>query len=125
MNQTTSRRQSQKNQPKLKIPLLSLLHNSSTNNSLPKYFLFTYFFIEFTCVGFRTGFPKVGQVVPLGAITDTQGATSSKGVRGGLLGHNFNLTLDILELQMKSKKKVLGIFNGIFFCNLVEFGHIF
>ena len=26
----------------------------------------------------------MGQVAPLGAMTDTQGATSSKGVRGGL-----------------------------------------
>ena len=37
--------------------------------------------ILYTC--FRSGFPKVGQVAPLGAMTDTHGATSSKGVRGG------------------------------------------
>ena len=34
---------------------------------------------------YKAGFPKVGQVVPLGAITDTQGATSSKGVKGAAL----------------------------------------
>ena len=28
-----------------------------------------------------TGFTKVGKVAPLGAMTDTQGATSSKAVR--------------------------------------------
>ena len=32
---------------------------------------------------FKSGFPKVGQVAPLGAMTDIQGATSSKGTRGG------------------------------------------
>ena len=53
----------------------------------------------------KTGFPKVGQVAPLGAM-------SSKGVRGGPWGHNLNLTLDILELQMKWKKKDLGVFYG-------------
>ena len=31
---------------------------------------------------FKPGFPEVGQVAPLAAMTDTQGATSSKGVRG-------------------------------------------
>ena len=31
----------------------------------------------------RYGFPKVGQVAPLEAMTYTQGATSSKGVRAG------------------------------------------
>ena len=41
---------------------------------------------------------------------------SSKGVTGGAWGHSFKLTLDILELVMKSKKKegVLGVFNGSF-----------
>ena len=39
---------------------------------------------------------------------------SSKGGTGGPWGHNLNLTLDIHELQMKSKKKVLGVFNGSF-----------
>ena len=52
------------------------------------------------------------------AMTDTQGATSSKGVRGGAMnskgaiggpcGHNFlKLTQDVLKLQMKSKKTSL------------------
>ena len=64
----------------------------------------------------------MGQVAPFGAMTDTQGATSSKGVRGGAMSskgatggpwrHNLKLTLDILELQMKSKKQVLGVFYG-------------
>ena len=50
---------------------------------------------------------------PLGAMTDTKGATSSKGVRGGAWGHNFlKLTLDILKLQMKIKKNVSGVING-------------
>ena len=30
-----------------------------------------------------SGFPKVGQVAPQGAMTDTQGAMSSKGATGG------------------------------------------
>ena len=58
---------------------------------------------------FRPGYPKVGQVAPLGA-------KNSKGLRGGLKtvkepygGYkviNFlKLTLDILKLQMKSKKE--------------------
>ena len=42
-------------------------------------------------------------------MTDTQGATSSKGARGD---HDLKFTLDILELQMKSKKKDLGVFYG-------------
>ena len=61
---------------------------------------------------FKTGFPKVGQVAPLGTMTDTQGATSSKeggmcskGFTGGPCGHNLNLTLDIVQLQMKRKKR--------------------
>ena len=40
-------------------------------------------FVAFTYFAkFRARFPKVAQVVPLGAMTDTQGATSSKIVRG-------------------------------------------
>ena len=35
-------------------------------------------------------------------------------------GHNLILTLDILELLMKSKKKVLDAFNGSFLSNLVD-----
>ena len=56
-------------------------------------------------------------------MTDTQGATSSKGVRGAMSsdepqgGHKKiwgdDLFLDILELQMKRKKKVLGIFYAV------------
>ena len=52
----------------------------------------------------RTGFLKVGQVVPLGAMTDTLRAMSSKGI-GVQWGHNFSLILDILELHMKGKRK--------------------
>ena len=53
----------------------------------------------------------MGQEAPLGSMTDTQGAMSSKEAIGGPRGHNLNLTLNILELQMKSKKKqVLGVF---------------
>ena len=38
---------------------------------------------------------------------------SSKGATGGPWGHNFELTLDIFELQMKSKKNNnLGVFYG-------------
>ena len=37
----------------------------------------------------------------------------------------FKLALDILELMTKSKKKVLGIFNGSFLSNLVGGGHLF
>ena len=34
-------------------------------------------------------------------------------IKGAIGGHNFlKLTLDVLKLQMKSKKKVLGVFNG-------------
>ena len=54
---------------------------------------------------FEAGFPKVGQVAPLGAMR-------SKGATWGPRGHNLKLTLDILKLVMKSKKKVLDIFNG-------------
>ena len=53
----------------------------------------------------------MGQEAPLRSMTDTQGAMSSKEAIGGPRGHNLNLTLNILELQMKSKKKqVLGVF---------------
>ena len=41
-------------------------------------------------------------------------AMNSKGSTWGLWGHNFKLKLDILELQKKIKKKVLGVFNGSF-----------
>ena len=34
-------------------------------------------------LAYSSGFPKVGQMAPLGAMTDIQGATSSKGARGG------------------------------------------
>ena len=42
----------------------------------------------------------MGQVVPLGAMTDIQGATSSKGAKGGPWGHN----LKKLKLQKKFRK---------------------
>ena len=54
----------------------------------------------------------MGQVAPLGAITDTQGAMSKKRATGGPLSHNLNFTLDILELQIKNIKKALGVFYG-------------
>ena len=51
-------------------------------------------------------------MAPLGAMTDTWGAMISKGAIEGPLGYNFlKHTLDILKLQMKSKKNVLGVFN--------------
>ena len=57
-------------------------------------------------------------MAPLGAMTDAQGARSSKGIRG----HNFlKLTLEHLKLQMKSKKKMSWVFLTI----LVEGGHGF
>ena len=34
--------------------------------------------------------------------------------KGELQGHNLKLTLDILELMMKSKKKILGDIYGSF-----------
>ena len=37
---------------------------------------------------------------------------SSKEATGGAWDHNLNLTLGIIELQMKSKKKFLGVFYG-------------
>ena len=40
-------------------------------------------------------------------------------------GHNLKLTLDILELTMKSKKKSLGVFISSFLRNLVGGGHKF
>ena len=43
---------------------------------------------------------------------EQQRGKSSKRGTGGPWGHNLNLTLDILELQMKRKKKVLGVFYG-------------
>ena len=62
----------------------------------------------------RLGFTKVGQVALLGAMTDIQGATSSKGARGGAMnskgatggpwGYNLELTLDILNFLIKRKK---------------------
>ena len=58
-----------------------------------------------------TIYKRVSQSGP-SAITDTQGATQQKGKRGPW-GHNFlKLTLDIHKLQMKSKKKVSGVFNS-------------
>ena len=61
----------------------------------------------------RPGFPKVGGTAPWGDFSKL-GAIISKGAKGG--GGNFKilydlkilkLTLDIVELQMKSKKKGL------------------
>ena len=39
--------------------------------------------------------------------------------KGELQGNNLKLTLDILELMIKNKKKVLGGFNGSYLRNLV------
>ena len=44
---------------------------------------------------------------------------SSKETTEGPGGHNMKLTLDIQELLMKIKKKVLCIFNGSFLSSLV------
>ena len=38
-----------------------------------------------TMISFKAGFPKVGQSAALGAMTDTQAATSTKGVRWGAM----------------------------------------
>ena len=46
--------------------------------------------------GSTSGFTKVGQLAPLGAM-------SSKGATGGPLGYNYKLKLDIMEVLMKSK----------------------
>ena len=60
---------------------------------------------------FKSGFPKVGSTAPLGAILVSWGVIISKGaILGGLkiiLGSKkiLKLSLYILELQMKSKKK--------------------
>ena len=59
---------------------------------------------------FRSGFPKVGGTAPVGAILVSWGALISEGAKGGdfkTLGNFkiFKFTLDILELQMKIKKK--------------------
>ena len=37
-----------------------------------------------------------------------------KGATGEPWGHNLKLTQDILDLIMKSKKKVFGVFSGSF-----------
>ena len=69
------------------------------------------------------GFPKVGQMAPLGHDRYSEGHKQQKGQRGawavkdprGPWGYNLKLALDILDMLMKSKKKkVLGVFSGIF-----------
>ena len=67
---------------------------------------------------------QIGLSIAFEAMADTQGATSSKGARGGamsskgatggLWGHNFKLTLDILELQMKKKKRIKVFFMVVY-----------
>ena len=58
---------------------------------------------------YKPGFSKVGHERNSGGHEqqrDKRGAMNSKGAIGGQRGHNFlKLTLDILKLQMKSKKK--------------------
>ena len=46
---------------------------------------------------------------------------SSKGTTGGLLGHNFKLRIDILELMRKSKNKVFGVICGSFLEETIAF----
>ena len=53
----------------------------------------------------------MGGTAPLGAILVSLGAIISKGAKGGDF-KILKLTLEIFELQMKSKKKVLGVLNG-------------
>ena len=72
----------------------------------------------------------MGRVAPSGAMTDIQGVTSSKGATGGamnskgatagLWGYNLKLTLDILELMIKRKKKVIGVFIVVFWVVFLE-----
>ena len=50
---------------------------------------------------------------------------SSKRATGEPQGHNLKLTLDILWLMMKSKKKVLSGFSGSVLRNIVVGGHRF
>ena len=69
---------------------------------------------------FSPGIPKVGQVAPFGGYDrysggheqqrGMMGAMNSKGAKWGPWGHDFNLIPDILQLQMKSKKKGLRCF---------------
>ena len=59
-------------------------------------------------------FPKVGQVAPLGVMTNISGPQATKGPEGGPWGHNSKFTLDIPELPKKDKKNVKGVFSCIF-----------
>ena len=54
-----------------------------------------------------------------------RGPWAAKRPQGGPWGLNLKLTLDILELIMKRKKKVLGVFNGSFISNPVGGGYRF
>ena len=60
------------------------------------------------------GFPQVNKVAPLGAMTDIQVATSSKGARGGAM---FSVFCVILE---KTRINVLKMRLKVFF-----FKHLF
>ena len=70
----------------------------------------------------RAGFPKVSQVTPLGAMKDTQGATNSKGARGGpwavkepqgaMRSYFKTYTRYSWVADEKQKKKVSGLFFG-------------
>ena len=70
--------------------------------------------VYFYILDFRSGFPKVGETVLLGAILVSWGlgAIISK---GGRRFKFLKLTLDILELKMKSTKTsqaFISIFNA-------------
>ena len=65
---------------------------------------------------FKTGFPKLCQVVLLGAMS------SKKATR---LQLNLKLIPDILEFMMKSKKNVSSGFGCSFLRNLFGWGHSF
>ena len=60
---------------KLSFLNLKTIFLKSYNNRIKEFFL-----VNLSLS--KPGFLKVGQVAPLGAMTYTQGATSSKGVRG-------------------------------------------
>ena len=73
----------------------------------------------------------MGQVAPLGVMTDNQGAMNSKGAIGDSWSHNFlKLTLRYSRVaDEKKKKKVLGSLSNLFirsheFFNNIKRGHL-
>ena len=58
----------------------------------------------------KAGFPKVGQVAHLGSMTDFQGATSSKGARGGAMRSKFETYTRYSWVADKEQKKKSQVF---------------